>query len=109
MKTDIGNMKHRVTLQTVSRSVDAMGGTSNSFTSITSFWAQKIPVKSDELFKYGQVQNHNIFKFIVRYRTDINQTCRLTDADSNIYRVTGVRDIDAEHKYLEILTEQIGI
>lgn len=75
---ELGQLDQKVTLQSRSNSVDAVGQSTITWTDIATVWAGLVSrPRSREFDAAGGTQNEQTVTFRVVYRTDVDATCRL--------------------------------
>lgn len=84
-----GALDQRVTLQSRSVTQDAYGQDVITWVDIATVWAECQPLRGREFFAAMQVQQEQTVKVHIRYRTGIDQTCRLVWDGVN-HDITGV-------------------
>lgn len=101
----IGEMRHRLTLQTRLRTADGAGGFTESWQDAAEnpqVWAAIETVGAGESVshrKTGMTATHRIFLY---YRADITADMRLTDG-SVAYDIVAVLDRGMRKEYLEVV------
>lgn len=74
----VGAMRHRLTVQTGSTTMDALGGQSGkTYTSQETVWGRVEPLVGTERGIVGQVQATQGYRVTLHYRTDIKTADRL--------------------------------
>lgn len=59
--------------------VDPTGQAVPTWVFIAVVWAKKIPLKGKELLSAQQITPYAQEEYVIRYRTDITESCRLTE------------------------------
>lgn len=102
--TDIGALNRRLALEAPVESSDGAGGVTRGYTTVTTVWAQVLPVSAradiaaDSL---GAALRHRI---VMRARPGITTSHRLRE-DARVYRIVAVRE-SADRRFLEIEAEE---
>lgn len=99
-----GLLDQRVTLQSRSEAADAMGQATITWVDIATVWAQVQALRGREFFAAAQVQAEHTLKVRIRYRADVNETCRLV-WQGNHHDITGVIPVGRK-EMLEIMCVQ---
>jgi SPP1 family predicted phage head-tail adaptor len=73
-----GDLRHRLTIESPQRLSDGAGGATVTWTQLASVWAHIKPVSARELRSAEQRAEKVTHEIVLRYRTDINSTMRLT-------------------------------
>lgn len=84
-----GDLDQRITLQSRTVVPDAYGQDTITWTLIATVWAQVQAVRGREFFAAAQVQQEQTVKMRIRYRADLDQTCRIVHDGKN-YDITGI-------------------
>jgi SPP1 family predicted phage head-tail adaptor len=84
-----GTLDQRVTFQRRVVVQDAYGQDTITWTDIATVWAQCHALRGREFFAAAQTQMETSVKVRVRYRADIDQTCRMV-WDGKNHDITGV-------------------
>mgnify|MGYP000022199681 CR=1 FL=1 len=100
---DPGELSERVILQRRVVVQDAYGQSTITWTAIATVWARVRAVSGREFFAAGQVQQEQTVKVLVRYRTDLDATCRLM-WQGRAHDITGIVPIGRE--WVEIMCLQ---
>lgn len=98
---NIGDMRHRITLQKKVDVVDAEGFTTQQWQDVATVWAAVENLHGREYWEAAAVQAENTVKFTIRYRPDIDQTMRIVFR-GQIYEITAIDNIKYRNEYLEI-------
>lgn len=104
-KVRIGDLRHRITFQTLSRVSDGQGGFTETWTNLATVWAYVRPVSSRERTFAAQVQYQRSHEVIIRHRTDITQEMRFT-YDSRTFQIKGALRPDERKFFLFIDAEE---
>ena len=96
-----GALDQRVTLQSRSVVTDAYGQDTITWVDIATVWAQCQALRGREFFAAAQVQQEQSVKVRIRYRSDVDQKCRLVWNGVN-HDITGVIPVGRKD-FLEIL------
>ena len=99
---EIGEMKHRVIVQTPSRNDDGYGGGEIVWTDAFEAWVSIEPVSGREYYEAMAIQNQITHRIKTRYRSDITPDMRILYGE-RVYEIEAVIDISARHRFLEIL------
>lgn len=101
----IGKMRHRVNIQTLSRTTDNMGGYSHSFATTVTVWGRVEPQMGNERVEGGQVEASQRYKFTLRYNSNLTTDDRL-NYDSRDFRILSILKKDEIDKYQIVLAEE---
>lgn len=98
----IGQLKDRITIQNYVRTPDGYGGYDETWQDIATVWANIKPLRGREFFQAQQIQSEITHKITIRYRNDIDKTCRVK-YNSKTFDIKSIIDIDNKHRFLEIM------
>jgi SPP1 family predicted phage head-tail adaptor len=99
----IGQLDQRLTLQSRSAGVDALGQPSGAWTTVATVWGKARPLRSRELFAAGQTQDVTDVEFTIRFRSDVLGTWRILWRGTP-HDITGAPiDIDGQRQWLQLL------
>lgn len=102
----IGKLNKRVTIKTVSRTVDGLGGFTESVTTVKETWAGIRPLSARETLSYGLELGDRTAEIKLRYDGVVNQT-NYIDYAGREYRIRSVINPDErKHEYILICTER---
>lgn len=62
-----GDMRQQITVQTESRTSDGGGGYAQTWTDSFTAWATVRPISGNERYNHGQLQDTQIYEFVLRY------------------------------------------
>ncbi len=99
----LGQLDQRLTLQSRSGGVDALGQPSGAWSTVAVVWGRARPLRSRELFAAGQIQNESDIEFTLRYRSDVRHTWRVLWRGTP-HDITGEPiDIDGQRQWLQLI------
>ena len=99
-------MRRKVTIRTMTRTPDGMGGYTETPTDVTNIPARVEPLLGDEMLRAqqtGMKQPHNI---TIRYRSDLT-TAKTILYEGISFDVKSVVDPESRHRELQILAEKM--
>jgi SPP1 family predicted phage head-tail adaptor len=108
----IGEMRHRVTIQTLTETSDGQGGQTQSWATLATVWGKLEPVKASEKAFAQRLQYARSHVLWIRHRTDISMltgNMNRIQFDSRTWQIKGIRRPD-ERKFFLILDldENVG-
>jgi SPP1 family predicted phage head-tail adaptor len=103
---NIGQMRDRITFLKKEEQTGAVVNLDGNYTDYATVWAKVEYFSSKEIYSANAINVLNSLKFIIRYRTDIDNAMRIR-FDNNIYKITGIRPLDNKKMYMLIIAEQI--
>lgn len=102
---DVGALDRRVHVEAPSATRDSYGATIPGWTTIATVWGNVIPVTGTERAALGSQIASAYFRVLVRYRTDIDTTARITIDGSKVALVRNVIEL-GRRDWLELFCEQ---
>lgn len=104
-----GSLNKRIILQSNTPAQDAYGAPIESWTTLATVWAEKVPQSkyANEKFKSDLTIGTLTVSWRIRYRTDVDNRCRLTHG-GNIYNILGVEEEGVKDSLLLITEAIIG-
>ncbi len=106
----IGDLRHRLSLQSRSRVPDGAGGFTETWADVAAHpvvYAAIRAVGGTEALRAGQLQGTTTYRLLLRYREDINADMRLSDGAGH-YDIIAVLDRDGRKQYLEVTATRQG-
>lgn len=100
----IGSLRQRVTIQTLTKTEDGVGGWNHSWADTVTVWADLFPLSGGEIYKQGQVQSPVTHKCVIRYRTGVTTNQRITYG-GNPYNIRAVLNLNERSEWLELHLE----
>tara|TARA_R110002020_G_scaffold150991_4_gene327931 strand:- start:1454 stop:1771 length:318 start_codon:yes stop_codon:yes gene_type:complete len=97
-----GMLRHRITVQNASLTINEMGERDASFSDGLSCWARVVPMKETELQDANQTKARITHKISVRYRTDITPTSRIKFG-SRIFEIVQVLNREELDEQMDIM------
>lgn len=99
MSTAIGRLRYKVDLESATNTRDSGGGLSQAFNAVASIFADIRPQSGDETFRQGKVQEKLTHNIIIRYRTGVTTSQRIS-YDSRIFQIRSVINVDERDRFL---------
>lgn len=107
MRAPIGRMRRRLTIQQPVDADDDAGGSVRSYAELATVFAAVEPVSSRRETDAGEDRAIATHRIVIRYRTDVTAQHRLV-LGTRVFRILGIVDVAAEHRFLDILAEELG-
>lgn len=101
-RSAIGRLRHRLTLESVSRTPDGGGGASESWTTVATVWAEITPTGGAEAMDADALTGRISHQIVFRYRSNVAPAMRLRSG-SRTFEITAVIDIDERRRWLKCL------
>lgn len=89
MPLSSGKLNNLVTIERRISAIDSSGDQSVEWTYVTTVWACITDLSSAEILYAQQIQSKVTSRVIIRYRNDVDATCRL-QSNGVFYNVLGV-------------------
>ena len=105
MTINPGNLRHRVTFQSLTTADDGYGGTVETWGDTATVWASVEPLSGFERIQAMQVSPRLSHRVVMRYRADVDAGDRLS-YDGRVFDITAVIDEDERHRELTLLCEE---
>ena len=103
----VGKMKHRLTIQSPSRTPDGGGGDAVSFQDVDTVWGRIVGKSGSETFFGDQLEGRSTYEITIRFRRGITNKDRLLysfevkgKAYSRIFNINRVQNKDEQDRYL---------
>lgn len=94
MAYSIGKMRHRVEIQAPVNTTDTGGGSTRTFSTVSTRFANVQPVKGVESYRQGQVQETLSYKVVMRHTDEIGTNYRLKFGS----KILNIRHLRNEHQ-----------
>lgn len=114
----VGNASNRVLIERQSLVDDDVGGFTNTWTTVGTYWAWVMPLSTSESVQNEQLRGTTTHKVIIRYQSALanvktTSSYRLT-LDSRTHQIKGIKNLDAELKnygkaFQELLTDENAV
>lgn len=104
---DIGKLRHRVTLQTVTETADGFGGASvQTWADTATLWGEVRPLTGREFANAHLLQGEISTRIRLRYRAGIVPKQRIT-WDGHTYDIIAVLDIGGRKREFELMCKEL--
>ena len=108
--TQIGAMRHRVTIQHPLETRTDSGHVTHSWKDLRTVWADVRPLSGRELLSAQQVQSDTTHKVTIRYMDGVDNKNRLVwsnNALTKTLEVTSAIDVGARERFLELMCREV--
>jgi len=104
----IRDLRHRISIEQLTRTADGQGGFTESWSQFASVWANIVPTSAAERFFAQRIESNVTHKIGIRYLSGVASEMRII-FETRIFQIHGVRKID-EEKWFMILdcVENVG-
>ena len=108
MVVALGSLKHRISIQAMTRTDDGLGGAEETWATETTRWANIRPLSGKELFQAQQVESKVTHEVTIRYDSNltIDATRRILYG-TRTFEIHAVINIDESNKYYKLLCSEI--
>lgn len=101
----IGQLHHRVTLQSASETADGGGGFTATWSDIATVWARIEPLSGKERMTAQQLENPLTHRITIRHRSGVDAKMRIKFG-SRIFNIRSVLNPDEGNEVLELMAEE---
>lgn len=101
----LNELRHRVTIQSLTNTPDNQGGFSTSWTDLATVWGKLEPVSANERLFGERVEYQRSHKCVIRSRSDVVASMRIT-FDSRTFQIKGVRRVDEQRFFMLLDLEE---
>lgn len=105
MAMRIGELRHRLVLEDVSRVYDGSGGAIESWQQQAELWAALRPLRGDEREDAGKLAGHASHEIWIRHRIGVTPQMRFRSGD-RIFEIRAVADVGERGRFLRCLVEE---
>ncbi len=95
----IGDLRHRVQIETAVRTSDGGGGATVAWTLVADVWAAIWPRTSDEALQLDRVAGKATHDIWIRFRSDVKPDMRVKFG-TRVFDIRGVIDADDRARWL---------
>ena len=101
-----GLMTRQVTIRTMARTPDGMGGYTETPTDVAGIWAEVEPLQGNEQLRAMQTGMLRPHRFTMRYRTGISAALTILYG-ARVFNIKSVVDLEEKHRELVILGDEV--
>jgi len=101
-----GQLRHRITIQSVGSSYDDYGDLSNSWSTLATVWASISPISGKEERIADQMQGVETHSIKIRYRSGVTAQNRILFG-SRTFEIMSVKDWNERNVFIEILAKEV--
>ena len=106
MLVDIGDLRHRVTLQRKTTTVSECGFETVTWEDVATLWAAVTNLHGREYYAAAAVQAEKTVKFTIRYLPGLDTTMRIFFR-GKIYNISAIDNIKYQNRYLKIKAQEV--
>jgi SPP1 family predicted phage head-tail adaptor len=107
MPVEIGDLRHRITFQKLTTSVNESGFEVETWEDVRTVWAAASNLHGREYFAAAAVQAESTVKFTIRYLPGIDTTMRILFRNKQ-YNITAIDNIKYQNRFIEIKVLEVG-
>src|SRR5690554_3647268 len=107
MRMEIGDLRHRITLQKPVTVVNLNGFEETAWEDFKTVWVAVSNLHGREYFAAVAVQAENTVKFTIRYLPNLDTTMRISFRDKT-YNITAIDNIKYQNRFIEIKALEVG-
>lgn len=104
---EIGDLRHRITLQKLTNTVNENGFELETWEDVKTVWAAASNLHGREYFAAAAVQAENTVKFTIRYLEGLDTAMRILFRGKQ-YNITAIDNIKYQNRYLEIKALEVA-
>jgi SPP1 family predicted phage head-tail adaptor len=101
----IGELRTRLTLESLSRTDDGGGGAELTWETVAEVWAAVRPLSGEEGFTLDRVGGRLSHEILIRHRADVTLEMRFREA-ARVYDIRSAFDPDGRRHWLKCLAEE---
>jgi SPP1 family predicted phage head-tail adaptor len=104
----ISELRHRIKIQSLTRSSDGQGGWNESWSDFVEVWASIKPSSASERYFSQKIEMNVTHKIVVRWLDGLTQEMRI-DFEGRIFQIKGIRRQNEQRFFIEIdAQENVG-
>jgi SPP1 family predicted phage head-tail adaptor len=101
MQVEIGDLRHRITFQKHTTTINENGFKVETWEDYKTVWAAVSNLHGREYYAAAAVQAENTVKFTIRYLTGLDTTMRISFR-GKIYDIAAIDNIKYQNRFIEI-------
>lgn len=105
MAIRIGELRHRLVLEDVSRVYDGSGGATESWQQQAELWAALRPLQGSEREHADKLAGHVSHEIWIRHRSGVTQQMRFRSGE-RIFEIRAIVDVGERGRFLKCLVEE---
>ncbi|HWV83775.1 MAG TPA: phage head closure protein [Hyphomicrobiaceae bacterium] len=102
MRPAIGRLRHRLTLETASRTPDGGGGAVETWTAVAQVWGRIVPTGGTEIADADGIGGRLSHEITIRHRAGVTPAMRFISG-SRRFEIIAAIDIDERRRWLKCL------
>ena len=105
MANSIGKMRYRVKVERATNTRDAGGGLSQTFSPVTTIFANIKPKNTNSIYRQGILQEKVTHEITISYMKNIDTNSKITYGTRQ-FAVNGIINVDERDRFLTLLCEE---
>lgn len=105
-EVEIGEMKHRITFQKPTSTVNENGFETEAYEDFRTVWASVTNLSGREYFAAAAVQKEKTVKFLIRAISGLDETMRIAFKGKQ-YNITSIDNIKYDNRFIEIKAMEV--
>lgn len=105
---EIGELRHRITLQKMSTTINQNGFEVEDWIDVKTVWAAVTNLHGKEYFEAAAVQAENTVKFTIRYLLNIDASMKIL-FNGKQYNIASIDNIKYRNKFIEIKALEVDL
>lgn len=100
-----GDLRHKITIEQVTRVSDGQGGFTETWSTFAAPWAKVEPLSAGQKLWAESLQHRISHKVTTRYFAGVTSDMRITWG-SRVFHIKGIRNLEEKSRWLEISAEE---
>ncbi len=101
----VGEMKHRIAIETKTRVTDGMGGGTITWANFSTVWSKIEPRSANETFWAKHLEHRVTHKITIRYLAGVTSEMRIVFG-ARVFQIKGVRNLEERNRWLVLDCEE---
>jgi len=105
LAVNIRELRHRITIQSISRSSDGQGGWTIGWITLAEVWAKVTPKVKKEIYSTEQIRPVSTHEIIIRHLDGISADARIL-FDGRVFQIKGIKKEEEQRFFMYIDAEE---
>ena len=101
----IGDLRHRIELQSVTRTADGMGGFTESWATVSTVWAAIWPNAAKEVLENQQLGLNVTHRIRIRYHATVTAAWRIKFG-TRYFNIVSILNPNEQNRLLDLICEE---
>ena len=106
MQVEIGDLRHRITFQKHTTTINENGFEVETWEDYRTVWAAASNLHGREYYAAAAVQAENTVKFTIRYLSGVDAAMRIC-FQGKTYNITAIDNIKYQNRFIEIKAQEV--